>query len=76
MGLKACMVRMRVAFYTAAELADLLYASIINRSTSEKLISLSWYHLLVIDELGYMSMDKQRANLFSNSLASVMRPAL
>ncbi|ATY83998.1 AAA family ATPase [Kyrpidia spormannii] len=64
LGVKACTARLRVAFFTASELADLLYASLADRSTPQKLASLSRYHLLIIDELGYMPMDKQRANLF------------
>lgn len=64
LGIKACMARMRVLFLTASELLDHLYASLADMSTAAKLESLARLHLLIIDELGYMPIDKQGANLF------------
>lgn len=64
LGIKACAARLRVLFLTAAELIDYLYASLADMSTAAKLESLARLHLLIIDELGYMPIDKQGANLF------------
>jgi len=58
------MARMRVLFLTASELLDHLYSSLADMSTAAKLESLARLHLLIIDELGYMPIDKQGANLF------------
>lgn len=64
LGIKACMARQRVLFLTAGELLEHLYSSLADMSTAAKLEALSRLHLLVIDELGYMPVDKQGANLF------------
>lgn len=64
LGIKACMARMRVLFLTASELLGHLYSSLADMSTAAKLESLARLHLLIIDELGYMPIDKQGANLF------------
>ena len=58
------MARQRVLFLTASELLEHLYSSLADMSTASKLEALSRLHLLVIDELGYMPIDKQGANLF------------
>lgn len=63
LGIKACAARLRVLFLTAGELLDYLYASLADMSTAAKLESLARLHLLIIDELGYMPIDKQGANL-------------
>lgn len=49
---------------TASELLEHLYSSLADRSTAAKLEALSRLHLLIIDELGYMPIDKLGANLF------------
>lgn len=64
LGIKACIAKYRVAYYSAKELMDLLYSSLIENTLTEKIESLSRIHLLVIDELGYMPIDKEKANLF------------
>ncbi|MCG0278801.1 MAG: ATP-binding protein, partial [Thermanaeromonas sp.] len=64
LGIKACMARYRVAFYLARDLVDYLYSSLADLSTAAKLEQLSRIHLLIIDELGYLSLDKERATLF------------
>lgn len=64
LGIKACMDRQRVLFLTASDLLEHLYSSLADMSTAAKLEALSRLHLLVIDELGYMPVDKQGANLF------------
>ncbi len=64
LGLKACQARKRVLFAQAVTLADELLASVVDRSIGSKLGTLGRLDLLIIDELGYMPMEKQRANLF------------
>jgi len=64
LGLKACQARKRVLFTQAVTLADELLASLVARSIGSKLGTLGRLDLLIIDELGYMPMEKQRANLF------------
>lgn len=64
LGIKACNCRMRVLFLTAAELLDYLYSSLADMSTAAKIEALCRLHLLIIDELGYIPIDKQGANLF------------
>lgn len=64
LGIKACIARQRVLFLTASDLLEHLYSSMADGSTAAKLEALSRLHLLIIDELGYMPIDKQGANLF------------
>ena len=54
----------RVRFYYAQELLDELYASLADRATSRLLQRLAGYDLLVIDELGYLSIKPEQANAF------------
>jgi len=63
-GLKVCAVRKRVLFTQASDLMDELVAALVARGLSERLTGLSRLDLLIIDELGYLPMDKHRANLF------------
>lgn len=64
LGIKACAARKRVLFTTMVELMDQLVAALVDRSLNDKLSTLARLDLLVLDELGYQTMDKQRANLF------------
>lgn len=64
LGLKACQARKRVLFTQAITLADELLVSLVARSIGSKLGTLGRLDLLIIDELGYMPMEKQRTNLF------------
>lgn len=64
LGLKACAARKRVLFVSALALTDELMAGLVSRELGTKLEVLSRLDLLIIDELGYLPMDKQRANLF------------
>ncbi len=64
LGVKACQARKRVFFTCAVSLLDQLVASTVDRSLGTKLDVLSRLDLLIIDELGYMPIDKPRANLF------------
>jgi len=64
LGVKACIARYRVLFISAKDLIRDLYASLVDQSTAEKIEALSRLHLLIIDELGYMPVDTEGANLF------------
>jgi DNA replication protein DnaC len=64
LGIKACIARYRVLFMTCADLVDYLYAGLADMSVAAKLEALARLHLLIIDEIGYMPVDKQGANLF------------
>lgn len=64
LGIKACIAKYRVAFYSAKELMDILYSSLVENTLTERIESLSRLHVLIIDELGYMPVDKEKANLF------------
>jgi len=64
LGLKACEARKRVLFTQAGTFLDELLASVIDHSIATRLNTLGRLDLLIIDELGYMPMEKQKANLF------------
>jgi DNA replication protein DnaC len=64
LGVKACMMRKRVSFFSALALLDELTAAVAIKELAARLESLSRLDLLIIDELGYLPMDKVRANLF------------
>lgn len=64
LGIKACSQRKRVLFITATDLTQTLLAAIVDKSINTRLETLGRLDLLIIDELGYMPMDKQKANLF------------
>jgi len=61
---KAALNGFRVRFYNAQDLLDELYASLADRATSRLLKRLANYDLLVIDELGYLSLKPEQANAF------------
>jgi DNA replication protein DnaC len=63
LGIKACTAHQRVRFYSAMALLDELLAALATKSLIEKLDDFSRLDLLIIDELGYLPMDKPRANL-------------
>ena len=64
LGIKACAARKRVAFYQVAELMDQLVLAQTAGVLPGKLVELSRLNLLILDELGYLSLDTLRANLF------------
>lgn len=63
LGVKACSGRKRVRFISAMGLMDELLAALATRKLAERLEAFSRLDLLIIDELGYLPMDKPRANL-------------
>jgi DNA replication protein DnaC len=56
----------RGRFYKAQDLLDEIYASIADRSTARLIRKLARYPLLVIDELGYLTLKREQANAFFN----------
>ena len=64
LGVKACAARKRVLFYQVADLMDQLVTAEAAGILPGKLVELSRLNLLILDELGYLSLDRRRANLF------------
>ena len=62
-GLKACCAKYRVLFMTAQKLMEDLMLSLKEGTITSKLLAYSRLNLLVIDELGYMPITKEQANL-------------
>jgi DNA replication protein DnaC len=54
----------RGRFYNAQDLMDELYASLADRTTPQLINRLCRYDLLVIDELGYLTLKPEQANAF------------
>lgn len=54
----------RCRFFNAQDLLDQLYASLADRSTQRLIKSLSRYPVLLIDELGYLSLKPEQVNAF------------
>jgi DNA replication protein DnaC len=63
-GIRACMAHKRVLFRPIAELLEELVAATVDHSLGARLDVLSRLDLLILDELGYLTMDPRRANLF------------
>jgi len=62
-GVKACQAKYRVLFITAQKLIEELMLSVKDGSVASKLLAYSRLNLLIIDELGYMPITKEQANL-------------
>ena len=62
--IKACDAGKKVLFANAKELLDRLCDAAENVSLKEALDNLDKIHLLIIDELSYIKMDKERESLF------------
>jgi len=54
----------RGRFYNAQDLLDELYASLADQSTPKLIKQLCNYPILVIDELGYLTLKKEQVNMF------------
>jgi DNA replication protein DnaC len=61
---QACLNGYRGRFYSAQVLLDELYASLADRSTARLLTRLSSMPILLIDELGYLSLKPEQVNAF------------
>jgi DNA replication protein DnaC len=64
LALAACQARKRVLFAYVPTLLDQLVAAAVDRSLGRRLRDLGKLDILVLDELGYLPMDAQRASLF------------
>ncbi len=62
-GIKACSAKYRVLFITAQKLIEDLMLSVKDGTITQKLMAYSRLNLLIIDELGYMPITKEQANL-------------
>ena len=63
-GRNACHAGYKVLFVNAKELIDQLYTEMINGSLADMLKQLRKIDLLIIDELSYIKMDKEKESLF------------
>jgi len=54
----------RGRFYDVQRLLDDLYASLADRSTTKLLSALCRYEILLLDELGYLTLNKEQMNAF------------
>ena len=61
---EACLNGYRGRFYSAQALIDELYASLVDRSTARLIKRLSAMQVLLIDELGYLSLKPEQVNTF------------
>ena len=61
---KACQANQRVVFTTAMDMLNQLLASQVDHSQVRKLKIYTEPTLLLVDELGYLSLDQQTSNLF------------
>lgn len=64
LGIKACQMRKRVLFYTAEHLTQDLASAEVSGQLNKLLESMARVDLLIIDELGYLTLNKQTAKLF------------
>jgi DNA replication protein DnaC len=62
-GIKACSAKYRVLFITAQKLLEDLMLSVKEGTITSKLLAYSRLNLLIIDELGYMPITKEQANV-------------
>ncbi len=63
LSIKACQEGFRVAFATAQQWVTRLEAAQERNSLDEELRRLERYHVLVVDEVGYLPLERQAANL-------------
>jgi DNA replication protein DnaC len=63
-GWKVCQANGRILFATAMNMVNQLVASQVDHSLVRKLKTYTDPTLLIVDELGYLSLDQQTSNLF------------
>lgn len=63
LGLKACIAKYRVLFTSAQKLLEELMIAQRDGSLMERLLAYGRLNLLIIDELGYMPVSREQANL-------------
>ncbi len=64
LGVRACQERKRVAFYTVQALLDQLALAHAAGMLPIRLMELARIDLLILDELGYLTLDALKANIF------------
>ncbi len=64
LGYEAIKAGYKVRFITAQDLTSHLYASLADGTFERELKRFGKYHLLIIDELGFLSLDKTASNHF------------
>ena len=64
LGYAACQKEIKTRWVTAAELVNILTATKADHSTEKVLKTFKAYELLVIDELGFLPLDKEGSDLF------------
>ncbi|WP_246578041.1 IS21-like element helper ATPase IstB [Clostridium psychrophilum] len=63
-GMKACEKGKSVLFVNAIDLMDELYGAIHLGTLKQKFVKLSKVNLLIIDDIGYLKMDKEKESIF------------
>lgn len=63
-GRNACAAGYKVMFVNAKELVDMLHVKMLNGKLQECLHKLSKIDLLIVDELSYIKMDRERESIF------------
>jgi DNA replication protein DnaC len=63
-GMKACECGKTVLFSNAIELVEDLHNAIISGTLKQKFSRLSKVDLLIIDDIGYLKMDKEKESIF------------
>ncbi len=74
LALKACQHGYRVAFATAQEWVSRLEAAQDRNQLEQELRRLERYHLLVVDEVGYLPLERQASNNGARSSATPWSP--
>jgi len=69
-GLRACEAGQKVLFENALDLINNLLKSAREGSLKETLLKLSKIDLIIIDELGYLKMDKEKESVFFQLIRS------
>lgn len=69
MGINACHVGYRVLFINAHRLMSKLSGSLYTETLNITLTDLSKYHLLIVDEFGYLPVKEDQANAFFQLVA-------
>jgi DNA replication protein DnaC len=70
-GWRACQANQRVLFTTAMDMLNHLLASQVDHSLIRKLRTYTEPTLLIVDELGYLSLDQQTSNLFYQVISTL-----
>lgn len=63
-GIKACEAGKHVLFINAADLMEKLTTAVVKGQLKQELSKLSKIDLLIIDELSYLKMDKEKESIF------------